>query len=276
MKYWIDYEGHDYKLIGQRKPHDSTIYTFDIETTSYIILYGKQLSPDKYLKLSEKERQDCIFQSTMYIWMCGVNNEVYYGRTWKDFRLFLDRLEFYGTTEKKYFFVHNLAYEFQFLRNEFDFDVVFARKSRKVIKATLLDYNIEFRCTYYLSNVSLDNLSKVYMLPTSKLVGNLDYNTQRSCLTTLTEKELAYCENDCLVVYDYICFLLKTYSTLKEIPMTSTGFVRKELKEKLRKDYEYRNKTRKSINIDGHIYNMLIERICWSDTPTQTVYILGK
>ena len=54
----------------------------------------------------------------------------------------------------------------------------------------------------------------------------------------------------------------KTYLTLKEIPMTSTGFVRKELKEKLRKDYEYRNKTRKSINIDGHVYNMLIERIC--------------
>lgn len=153
------------------------------------------------------------------------------------------------------------GYEFTFLRNEFLFDTVFARKSRKVIKATLLDFNIEFRCSLYLSNVALDKLSDVYQLPTKKLVGNLDYNIQRSSITTLTEKELAYCENDCLVVYDYISFLLKTYKTLKQIPMTSTGFVRKELFEKLRKNYKYRNITRRSINTDGHIYNMLVDRV---------------
>ena len=263
MKYFTEYEGHKTNIIGQRKKYDNTIYTFDIETTSYIILYGKQIKADEYLNLTEQEKQDAVFQSTMYIWMCGVNDEVYYGRTWEEFRLFLERLEYFGTKEKKYVYVHNLSYEFQFLRNEFEFDIVFSRKSRKVIRATLKDYNIEFRCSYYLSNVSLDNLSKVYQLPTPKLVGFLDYETQRCSLTKLTEKELSYCENDCLVVYDYIKFLLNTYDTIKNIPMTSTGFVRKELKEKVIKDYEYRNLTRKSINTDGHVYNMLVDRICW-------------
>ena len=259
MKYWKDYEGHKVDLIGQRKKFDNTIYTFDIETTSYLILYGKQLSPEKYLDLTDQERSDALFQSTMYIWMFGINDQVYYGRTWEDFRLFLDRLEYYGTSEKKFCFVHNLSYEFQFLRNEFDFDMVFARKSRHVIKAILQDYNIEFRCSYYLSNVNLDKLSKVYQLPTEKLVGNLDYNTPRCYKTNLTQKELAYCENDAKVVYDYIKFLLTKYENLKDIPNTSTGFVRKELKESLRKDYAYRNMTRKSININPHVYNMLVD-----------------
>ena len=259
MKYWLEYEGHKVDILGKRKKYDNTIYTFDIETTSYIILYNRQLSPDKYLDLTEQERDDSIFQSTMYIWMFGINDEVYYGRTWEDFRLFLERLEYFGTSEKKFVYVHNLSYEFQFLRNEFDFDTVFSRKSRKVIRASLADFNIEFRCSYYLSNVNLDKLSKIYQLETEKLVGNLDYNVQRCNLTKLDEKELAYCENDVKVVYDYIKFLLKKYNTLKDIPMTSTGFVRKELQETVRKNYKYRNLTRRSINIDGHVYNKLVD-----------------
>ena len=37
-----------------------------------------------------------------------------------------------------------------------------------------------------------------------KLVGNLDYDLIRNSKTELTEKELKYCENDCLVIYEYI------------------------------------------------------------------------
>lgn len=272
MKLWKEYEGHIVDLIGKRNKYDNTIYTFDIETTSYIILYGKQLRPDTYLNLSEKEREDCIFQGSMYVWMFSVNDTVYYGRTWEDFRLFLERLEFFGTKEKKYVFVHNLSYEFQFLRNEFDFELVFARKSRKVIKAILKDFNIEFRCSYFLSNVSLEKLATIYNLPVKKLVGNLDYNIARCSLSTLSEDELEYCENDCLVVYEYIKFLLKTYVVLKEIPMTSTGFVRKELTELVQKNYKYRNKTRKSINIDGHVYNMLVDSFSGGYTHSNWLY----
>ena len=34
--------------------------------------------------------------------------------------------------------------------------------------------------------------------------GNLDYSLIRNSKTILSDKELAYCENDCLVVYEYI------------------------------------------------------------------------
>ena len=78
MKNWKEYEGHKTKILGKRKRYDNTIYTFDIETTSYIILNGKQLSTKKYLDLSEELKKECKFYSCMYIWQFGVNDEIYF------------------------------------------------------------------------------------------------------------------------------------------------------------------------------------------------------
>ena len=110
-----------------------------------------------------------------------------------------------------------------------------------------------------MSDISLEKMPEIYGLDVKKLVGNLDYNKIRNSKTILSDEELAYCENDCLVVYQYIKKELETYKNIKSLPLTSTGHVRKELKEKIIKDYPYRNKVRRSINTDGHIYNMLIK-----------------
>lgn len=259
MIYWKDYYGHEVDIKGIRKKYDNTIYTFDIETSSYLILNNKQYNVNEYLKLTKNEQNECKYMSNMYIWMFGINDEVYYGRTWKELKAFLIRIEYWGTYEKKYVYVHNLAYEFQFLRNIFTFKNVFARKSRKPIKFELKEFNFEFRCTLMMTNCKLEKLPDVYQLKVKKLVGNLDYTKIRNSKTILTEKELAYCENDCLVIYEYIKKELETYSTLKNIPLTSTGHVRKELKEKISKDWTYKNKVRRSVNIDGHVYNLLIQ-----------------
>lgn len=272
MKYWSEYYGHEVDIKGKRKKYDNTIYTFDIETTSFLILNNEQIPAMKYLQLSKKEQEQCIFMSTMYIWMFGINGTVYYGRTWEELKGFLIRLENWGTDCKKYVFVHNLAYEFQFLRNIFNMKNVFARKSRKPIKFELEDFNIEFRCSYMMSNCSLEKLADVYKLDVKKLVGNLDYSLMRNSKTELTEKELAYCENDCLVVYKYILKELETYETMKSLPLTSTGHVRKELKNKIEKDYSYINKVRRSVNVDGHVYNLLIDAFAGGYTHANWIY----
>ena len=259
MKNWREYKGHSFELLGSRNKFDNTIYTFDIETTSFIILDGEQLSPDKYDDLDQKDKERCIQMSNMYIWMFGINDVVYYGRSWEELEYFLQNIDYYATDKKKFVFVHNLSYEFQFLRNHFKIKDVFSRKSRKVMKCSLEDYNFEFRCTYYMSGVALEKLPEIYGLDVKKLVGYLDYNIPRNRYTKLTEKELEYCENDCLVVYQYIQKELETYGTLKSIPMTSTGHVRRELKEKTEKDYQYRSYVRKSVNIDPHVYNLLLD-----------------
>lgn len=272
MKNWYEYEGHLHKTIGKRKKVDDTIYTFDIETTSYLNLNGKQLSTDEYLNLNKEEKDQVKFYSCMYIWQFSVNDEVFFGRTWEELKKFLDRLFYFSGNDKKIVFVHNLSFEFQFLRNVFLFDDVFARKTRKVMKATIRDYNIEFRCSYYMTNLALEKLPDIYNLNVEKLVGNLDYNKIRHNKTKLTSEELKYCENDCLVVYEYIKKEIEKYGNVKNIPITKTGHVRRELKEKTSKNWDYKNKMSKSVNTDGHIYNLLTQGFQGGYTHANWIY----
>ena len=65
MIYWKEYIGHIPDLKGKRKIYDNTIYTFDIETTSFLILNGKQIPAIDYLKLTKIEQENCVFMSNM-------------------------------------------------------------------------------------------------------------------------------------------------------------------------------------------------------------------
>ena len=203
MRYYTEYFGHNYNVVGKRKKYDDTIYTFDIETTSFLILNGKILNVIDYLELNEDEREQCEFYGIMYEWSLGINEEVFYGRTWNELEEFLKKIEIWSPY-KKFMYIHNLSFEFQFLINHFKFKNVFARKSHKVIKCELQDYNFELRCTLMMSGLRLAYLPKVYNLPVEKQVGDLDYSKIRHSKTNLTKKELKYCEYDCLVVYYYI------------------------------------------------------------------------
>ena len=62
------------------------------------------------------------------------------------------------------------GFEFEYLQSVFDLSDVFARKKRKVIKCELKEYNIEFRCSYMLSNSKLENLPKIFNLDIEKQV----------------------------------------------------------------------------------------------------------
>ena len=271
MIYYKNWIPHQSKIIGKRKKIDNNIYTFDIETTSYFILNGKQYAPLEYDKLTDKEKDNAIKKCTMYIWMLSINDNVYYGRTWDELKEFLFMINRH-IPEKKILFIHNLAFEFQFLYSIFPMENVFARKSHKVIKCEFQDFNIELRCTLFMSNTKLEKLPDIYNLPVKKLAGDLDYTKIRHSKTPLTDKEMGYCENDCLVLYYYIDFLLNEFKRVDKIPITSTGFVRRELKNLVSKDFSYKAKVRRSVNIDPHIYNMLVASFMGGYTHANWVY----
>lgn len=253
MKHWSTYNGHAFTV---KKKYDQTIYTFDIETTSYLILDGKIIPANEYLNLTDDEHDRLTAQATMYIWQFSINDDVYFGRTWEEFKKFIQLLED-NSPDKKIVFVHNLSFEFQFFCKEFNIKSVMARKSRKPISCRLADFNIEFRCSYYMSNVSLAYLPKLYNLPVEKQVGELDYTKLRHSNTELTPAEMKYCEYDCLVVYEYIKRELEEYPTIQRIPITSTGHVRRELQDEVMKDVKYRSHVRNSINVRPSVYNAL-------------------
>lgn len=271
MKYYKEFQFHFGEIVGDRKKVDNTIYSFDIETSSYLILQGQILPAIKYIELSEEEQAEAEFRSCMYIWMFSINDEVYYGRTWDEFKEFLIRLEFYNAN-KKIVFIHNLAFEFQYLKSVFKFKNVVARKKHKVMKCEFEDFNIELHCSYMMTNCALKLLPKVFMLPVEKKVGDLDYTLLRTPATILTTKELGYCEYDCLVIYYYIKKELETYKRVDKIPITSTGKVRRELKELVSNDWDYKRKVKKSININPHIYNLLLEAFAGGYTHSNWIY----
>ena len=273
MLYWNLYNGvgHNADIKGKRKFYDANIYTFDIETSSYYILDGKVYPAIMYDNLSDKEKERCIKRSHMYIWMFGINDIVYYGRTWDELKSFLKRLDDH-ISDTKYVFIHNLAFEFQYLKSNFHFDEVSARKSHKVIFAIMRDYNIILKCSYMMSNVALKFLPKMFNLPVEKKIGDLDYSLIRNPNTPRSDVELGYCEYDCLVLYYYILKELEVYEDVKHIPTTNTGKVRRELQDLVRTNFKYRRVVHKAINTNPIIYNRLCEAFLGGYTHANWIY----
>lgn len=271
MEYWTRFKAPTPLTVGTKIKYDDNIYTFDIETSSYLILFGRIINSKDYLKLTKSEREEAVPMSNMYIWQFSINENVYYGRTWYEFVQFIKFLNV-DIPERKIIFIHNASFEFQYLKSVFKFDEVLARKAHKVMKAVCKDYNFEIRCTYMMSNCSLAYLPELYGLNVKKLVGDLEYTKIRHANTPLTETELAYCEHDCLVVYKYILKEKEDYLYNYKIPLTSTGHVRREFKELIISDYSYKNKVRKAVNTDPHVYNMLLKAFMGGYTHANWIY----
>lgn len=217
----------------------NNIFTFDIETSSAFLING-QLQPFDYSKPKEYYK-DFEKISFMYIWQFGIDDVVYFGRTWEELKKFWCVVS--DTFHcRKIVYVHNLAYEFQFLLNIIeDSETIkqFARKPHKVMKFELADYNMLFRCSYMLSGMSLEKVAKNYKLPVKKLVGELDYIKIRYATTKLSKKEIEYCENDILIMYYYLLTHKERYKNIQDIPLTQTGEVRRIVQKLVKNDAKY-------------------------------------
>lgn len=191
--------------------------------------------------------------SLPYIWQLSINDTVYYGREFRDLLEVFDDLP---KNIKYIIWVHNLSYEFQFLCNIFSWNSVFARTAHKVMKCVPKEFpNIEFRCTYFLTRLSLESWGK--QLGVYKLKGDLDYEKIRTPLTKLTSKEMDYCERDCLVVYEGIKDYLKRYRDQWDIPLTQTGTVRREVKNRLVNQSRYMRFIKKLVPYSARRYALL-------------------
>lgn len=167
-------------------------------------------------------------KASMYIWQFGILNWVTYGRTWEDFKKFLSMLtDILDLSEnlKLAIYVHNLAYEWQFIRKILQWDKVFFIDERKPVYA--ISGGLEFRCSLKLSSKSLAKVGEdLIKYKEHKHVGDLDYQLNRFHSTPLTKEELGYCEADIRVLLAYIQEKIETDGSICFIPMTNTGYVR--------------------------------------------------
>ena len=173
----------------------------------------------------------------MYEWTFGISDKehICYGRTWEEFLKFCQFLQDeLGLDENNILvvYIHNMGYEFQFMRKYFNWLNVFAVDDRKPIRA-LSSFGIEFRDSYILSGYSLAKLAdNLVSHKIKKLAGDLDYKLCRLPDTPLSPKELAYCNNDVEIILYYINEQIKQYENITKIPMTNTGRVRKFVRDK--------------------------------------------
>lgn len=181
-----------------------------------------------------------IEQSIMYIWQFAIEDFVIIGRTWDQFRQLVKWLNMLSYDRHIIVFVHNLSYEIQFLSGIFHFDNenIFAMESRKVLKANI--DNIEFRCSYLLTNLNLDALTKRYNVEHQKKSGaEFDYSKRRYSDTPLTDTELEYCVNDVLGLVEAIHKIMELNGdNLYTLPLTSTGFVRRICKAAMKTEHK--------------------------------------
>lgn len=227
-------------LIQPTKRYIEHLMTFDIETSTI-------------------EKTDGSFEGFMYHWQVCIDGYVCFGRTWKEFLTFLRKmnraLKNYDDKHKLLCYIHNFSYEFQFLYSWIKLQDVFAIDKRKPLKAISKDFNIEFRCSYLLSNMNLkkfiENTPNAHYYKGS---GDLDYKKVFTPKTTLTMSELGYCYNDVMGLYEAIIYLLKE-DTLVTIPLTSTGYVRRECRNNMRKNKKNR-KQFLDLKLDDKLYQL--------------------
>lgn len=210
------------------------VCAFDIETTK--------------IHLPPTEDKPYNDHSFMYIWQFQLGHEcTIIGRYWEEWedmcKTIRDCIRDYADRHNMddmpllIWYDHNLSFEFEFISGIYPFqaDEIFFRQMRKPIYCRMYDC-IEIRCSYMLSNMSLDAFTKSMGCKTLKQSGqDFNYSIQRFPWSKLSEAEMLYCVDDVISLVEAIERKMeKDGDTLLTIPLTSTGYVRRDLKEACR------------------------------------------
>lgn len=235
---------------------------FDIETTN---IYKR--TPEG--KIDSEAFRPYAF---MYHWQFCLGSFVVFGRTWKEFRILLKNLEErmnLSYLHRLVIYVHNLSFEFQFMKKFIRIIDGFYREEREPLKV-VTDQGIEFRDSYALSNMNLSKFCENSGAFHYKLIDTFDYDKVRYPWTELTEEELAYCYNDVRGLSECIAVRMKEH-TLADMPLTSTGYVRRLYRNSMRK-----NRRNRDIFLDSRLsaflYEMHLQAFRGGDTHGNAYY----
>jgi hypothetical protein len=210
---------------GKRQTFYNIACTFDIEATT--------IEPPK------DEKDHYIFNpyAFMYQWQFCILDKVIFGRTWEEFQQMLRKIRIAMKLSNHLIlaiYVHNLSYEFQFMKEFIKINNIFAREKHKVMKVRTKD-GFEFRCSYFLSNMSLSKFCEnTQNVKHYKLVDTYDYKKLRTPSTQLTELEEGYCYNDVRGLAECITEMISGKDTIATIPLTNTGYVRREFRQAMK------------------------------------------
>lgn len=231
------------------------IFMFDTETTSDYL--DENNEPFMFDYDNPKRAQESAKHSLCYLWQFGIDEDTrYIGRELSDFCDLLYELKQYTSDRAiKICYVHNLAFDFNFLINVLHFDDVFARTPRHPMSAVCRQYGIEFKCSFVLTGYKLETWADALKLPVKKKVGLLDYKVMRTPLTPLSHDNLEYAIADIDVMYFGLKKFRDKYGAMAYIPLTHTGEMRVECERVMEKQTYYCEKVTKLLPQSIEEYN---------------------
>lgn len=179
----------------------------------------------------------------VYQWAFAVGCDVVIGRTPSELMGALRKVVDYVHADKNNVvicFVHNLAYDLAYLRPFLQREFGKCTGQLAISNHKFITYTvgcIEFRCSYKLSNDSLANWAKKLNCEHRKLEGAIDYETIHTQQEKLDSISWEYQIEDVLTLQECLYKTMSAYKdTIASMPLTSTGYVRRECKRHYAKD----------------------------------------
>lgn len=179
-----------------------------------------------------------------YLWSACVFGEVYEGRTIEELLELLRVLQEtlgLGKNRRLLCFVHNLGADFPYIYPWLRWNKIFAPQERRPLCCSC-DEGFEFRCSWKLTNMSLEKFLQNEGAPHQKQSGAAyDYRALRTPDTKLSPFERYYAGCDVLGLYEAVHRKMdKDGDTTATVPMTSTGYVRRYCRNMCAADKGYR------------------------------------
>lgn len=198
---------------------------FDIETSSY---------------MDEGEKRAVVYSYALMI-----DDTIHHARSAVEFFPLLEKIaaEMELSLDRRLvIYVHNLAYEWQFIKHYMSWDSAFAIASDRRIVRAVSTLGIELRCSYVLTNKPLAAVGKD--VGVQKMVGDIDHSPIRNSITPLSDEELGYIDNDVRILIEFERQALAQEGgtieqALRTIPITKTGYVRRRMRKAALADPAY-------------------------------------
>lgn len=132
-------------------------------------------------------------------------------------------------------YIHNESFEWAFFKTilEIDPSSVFALKTRRIAYFQTTTGMIIFRCSYILSNMTLQKFAENFCGPEYQKDKELiDYEVIRYPWSELEDEILYYGLMDVIVLEHAVAsIMMREGDDLKTIPMTNTGYVRRDARK---------------------------------------------
>ena len=190
------------------------------------------------------------------------NNEIVILRKPSQFIFCLNKIKEYyllGNT-KLVIYVHNLSYDIEYLKDWLISEYGNNYKILAISPHKFISFEIDcfiFKCSYRLSNKSLNKWSNDLNTLHKKLVGTVDYETINYQDTILTKNQIKYQYYDVIVLKECLVRQMEIYNdNLLTIPLTATSYIRREILRNFKKDRHNNRKIFEKQRMNTIIYKL--------------------